>query len=303
MPFRDIYRRQAALLVRVLPHVAEEKSFALKGGTAINLFIRNMPRLSVDIDLTYLPVQERAASLAAIEAGLRRIAASLKKNVGGQVNEGTSEGRVTKLFVHVDRVQVKIEVTPVIRGCVFQVKTRRVAPPVEDTFGFAEMQIVSFPDLYAGKAVAGLDRQHPRDFFDWRDLLANEGINDELRRAFLVYMLSHNRPMFEVLAPPRKDLTQLFAREFDGMTDKPVKIEELVAAREELIAGIVGDMPDSHRNFLLAFERGQPDWKILGIAHVATLPAVKWRQFQLDNNITKEERATLVAELEKVLSK
>jgi hypothetical protein len=73
MPFRDAYHRQAALLVRVLPHVAEEKAFALKGGTAINLFIRNMPRLSVDIDLTYLPVQERAASLAAIEAALRRI--------------------------------------------------------------------------------------------------------------------------------------------------------------------------------------------------------------------------------------
>src|SRR5208282_3344256 len=258
MPFRDLYRRQGALLVRVLPHVAEEKSFALKGGTAINLFIRNMPRLSVDIDLTYLPVQERAASLAAIEAGLRRIAASLKKNVGGQVNEGASEGRVTKLFVHVDRVHVKIEVSPVIRGCVFQVKTRRVTPLVEDTFGFAEMQLVSFPDLYAGKAVAGLDRQHPRDFFDWRDLLANEGIGDELRRAFLVYMVSHDRPMFEVLAPRRKDISELFARDFDGMTDKPVTIEELIAAREALISGMVGDMPDSHREFLLSFERGKP---------------------------------------------
>jgi predicted nucleotidyltransferase component of viral defense system len=301
MPFRDIYHRQATLLVRVLPHIAREKAFALKGGTAINLFVRDMPRLSVDIDLTYLPVQERAASLAANEAALRRIATSLKKDIGGQINEGVTEGRVTKLFVHVERVQVKIEVNPVLRGCVFQVETSDVKPLVEKTFGFAEMQLVSFQDLYAGKAVAGLDRQHPRDFFDWRDLLANEGITDELRRTFLVYMVSHDRPMSEVLAAPRKDLSERFAREFDGMTEDPVKLEELAAAREALIAGMVGDMPDSHREFLLSFERGEPDWKTIGIAHVADLPAVKWRQIHLDK-LTKEKRASLVADLEKVLS-
>jgi predicted nucleotidyltransferase component of viral defense system len=302
MPFRDLYRRQAALLVRVLPHVAQEKAFALKGGTAINLFIRNMPRLSVDIDLTYLPVQERFASLAAIDASMRRIAASLKKDLGAQVTMTAFEGRVAKLIVRADDVQIKIEVTPVIRGCVFEAQMRDVAPLVEDTFGFAEMQLVSFPDLYAGKAVAGLDRQHPRDLFDWRDLIANEGISDELRRAFLVYILSHDRPMFEVLAPRRKDVTELFTRDFDGMTDKPVKIEELIAAREALIAGMVGGMPETHRAFLLSFERGEPDWKLLGIAKVADLPAVKWRQINL-NKVGPEKRAALVAELEKVLSK
>ena len=55
MAFSDLYRRQVELLVRTIPPVAQEACFALKGGTAINLFIRNMPRLSVDIDLTYLP--------------------------------------------------------------------------------------------------------------------------------------------------------------------------------------------------------------------------------------------------------
>jgi Nucleotidyl transferase AbiEii toxin, Type IV TA system len=133
MPFRDAYRRQAALIVRVLPHVAEENAFALKGGTAINLFIRNMPRLSVDIDLTYLPLQERAASLTAIEAALRRIAANIRKDVGARITDGSTEGRVNKLFVHADGVQIKIEVTPVIRGCVFEPEMLDVAPSVEDT--------------------------------------------------------------------------------------------------------------------------------------------------------------------------
>src|ERR1035441_10280040 len=192
MPFSDLYRRQVALLVRVLPHVAQETCFALKGGTAINLFIRNMPRLSVDIDLTYLPVEARPASLAAIDAALRRIAERVRVNIGGaQIFETQLEGFVTKLLVRAQGVQIKIEVTPVIRGCVFEAEVRAVAAVVEDTYGFAEMQLVSFADLYAGKAVAALDRQHPRDLFDARDLLANEGIDEALRGAFIAYMLSH----------------------------------------------------------------------------------------------------------------
>src|SRR4051794_26036479 len=74
MPFSDQYRRQVTLLIRVVPLVAQEACFALKGGTAINLFVRALPRLSVDIDLTYLPVQPRDQSLKEIEAALRRIA-------------------------------------------------------------------------------------------------------------------------------------------------------------------------------------------------------------------------------------
>ncbi len=302
MPFDEIYRRQAALLIRVLPYVAEEKCFALKGGTAINLFIRNMPRLSVDIDLTYIGLEARSAALNAIDAAMKRIAGQVRTRINGaQVTETRFENRITKLLVRTEGVQIKIEVTPVMRGCVFQPEMAGVAPMVEETLGFAEMQIVSFADLYAGKVVAALDRQHPRDLFDVRDLLANEGIDDALRRAFVVYMLSHNRPMWEVLAPHRKDITEEFMRGFDGMTAEPVSIEELVAAREALIGSIVGKMPEEHRRFLVSFERGEPDWLLLGVPDASELPAVKWRQINLDS-LTSEKRAALVARLEKVLS-
>jgi predicted nucleotidyltransferase component of viral defense system len=302
MPFADLYRKQAALLIRVLPHVAREPCFALKGGTAINLFIRDMPRLSVDIDLTYLPVEGRPASLAAIDAALRRITDRIRANINqSQITETRFEGEVTKLVVRADGVQIKIEVTPVLRGCVFEAELRSVSPKVEDSFGFAEMLLVSFADLYAGKAVAALDRQHPRDLFDARDLLANEGIDDALRRAFIVYMLSHDRPMAEVLAPRRKDISAEFMRGFDGMTDAPVSIEELVVAREALIADIVGKMPADHRRFLISFERGEPEWPLLGLPHASELPAVKWRQLNLDK-LTPEKRAALVESLEKALA-
>jgi hypothetical protein len=151
MPFAELYRKQVALLIRVLPLVAREKCFGLKGGTAINLFVRDMPRLSVVIDLTYLQIEGRAASLAAIDAALKCIAASVRTNIrGAQITEGTIDKAVTKLLVRAEGVQIKIEVTPVLRGCVYEATMRSVSESVEAAFGFAEVQMVSFPDLYAG---------------------------------------------------------------------------------------------------------------------------------------------------------
>jgi predicted nucleotidyltransferase component of viral defense system len=303
MAFRDTYRKQVALLVRILPLVAEETCFALKGGTAINLFVRDMPRLSVDIDLTYVPVAPRAESLAAIDAAMKRIVARVQKAMpDAKITSSGSEGAITQLIVRQGGVQTKIEITPVLRGCVYQPQTRAVSDAVEAAFGFAEMPVVSFADLYAGKIVAALDRQHPRDLFDVRDLLANEGIDDSLRKAFIVYLLSHDRPMSEVLAPTRKDISAEFLRGFEGMTEEPVSRDELIAAREALIAEIVGRMPDSHRRFLVSFERGEPDWALLDVPGAAELPAVKWRQLNLDK-LPAKKRAELVEALERALAK
>ena len=303
MQFSDVCRRQVKLLIQILPSVAKEDCFALKGGTAINLFIRDMPRLSVDIDLTYLPVTSRPESLAAIDAAMKRIAERLSRDLSGaqiSTSEMMPERSVTKLLVRHDSAQVKIEITPVLRGCVFEPEIRRVTPSVEAAFGFAEIRVVSFPDLYAGKIVAALDRQHPRDLFDVRDLLANEGIDDSLRSAFIVYLLSHNRPMAEILAPKRKPITEEFRRGFDGMTALPVLVEELVAAREELIESIVGGAPETHRRFLMSFERGDPDWGLLNLPGARDLPAVRWRAQNLAT-VGADERIRLVGQLERVL--
>ena len=303
MAYREVYQKQVALLVRVLPLVAEEQEFALKGGTAIKLFVRNMPRLSVDIDLTYVPVADRATSLRAIDEGMKRIADRIQKS-DPRIRVTSSvlrpENIVTKLVVRSDDVQIKIEVTPVTRGCAYEPAVRSVSELVEGAFGFAEIQVASFADLYAGKIVAALDRQHPRDLFDVRELLANEGISDELRRAFVVYMISHDRPMSEVLSPPRKDSATEFERNFAGMTNEPVALDDLVAAREAIIDTMVGHMPDEHRRFLVSFKRGEPDWTLLGLPGVADLPAVKWRQLNLDK-LSADVRAREVGKLERVL--
>ncbi len=304
MPFSDRYRRQVSLLVRMLPYVAREDAFALKGGTAINLFYRDMPRLSVDIDLTYLPVADRAESLAAIDTAMKRIAETARSiSPAGDVTEQTpraGETAVTKLIARGDGVQIKIEVTPVLRGCVYEPELRIVSPIVEESFGFAEARVVSFADLFGGKIVAALDRQHPRDLFDVRDLLANEGIDDRLRKAFIVYLLSHNRPMFEVLSARPKDITQEYERGFAGMTDAPVSLYALTDARQALVDAIIGKMPEAHRRFLISFERGEPDWPLLGLEGVSDLPAIRWRQHNLDS-LDPAARAGLVDGLRRVL--
>jgi hypothetical protein len=303
MPVSELYRRQVALLVKAIPFVAPEKSFALKGGTAINLFVRDMPRLSVDIDLTYLPVANRDKSLTDIDDAMRRIADSIRSGIpGARVDQAAPKGetRITKLLVRADGVQIKIEVTPVLRGCVYDPKTLSVSPHVEDAFGFAEIPVVSFADLYAGKLVAALDRQHPRDLFDVRDLLANEGISDQLRCAFIVYLVSTNRPFAELLEPTRIDIGPEFARGFEGMTDKAVTVDELVQAREAMITEIVGKMPANHRKFLLSLKQGEPEWPLLAVPGAEALPAVRWRLENLAK-IDKRKRDALIERLRKVL--
>lgn len=114
MGYRDQYEKQVGLLVRVMPFVAEEAVFALKGGTAINLFVRDMPRLSVDIDLTYVPVEPREASLKGIDAAMRRIGAGISANLKGARVEPRilrPEGIASKIDVELDGARIKIEVT------------------------------------------------------------------------------------------------------------------------------------------------------------------------------------------------
>jgi predicted nucleotidyltransferase component of viral defense system len=255
MPFSESYRKQVALLIRVIPIVAEETCFALKGGTAINLFVRDMPRLSVDIDLTYLPVQSYAESLAAIDAAMGRIATQVKAKIAKSTVAEGQPGSRTHLLVRADGATTKIDVTPVLRGTIHDTETKTVTEKVEQQFGFAEIPVLSFADLYAGKIVAALDRQHPRDFFDTRDLYENEGVDDALRSAFIVYLESHAWPVHEVLTARRKDMTLDYKRDFIGMTEEAITLKELVEEREILITDIVGNMPGDHKKFVLRARR------------------------------------------------
>lgn len=239
-------------MVRILPLLDSEKCFALKGGTAINLFYRELPRLSVDIDLLYLPSEGREEALANIREALSRLSELIKKTIPGIRIQNTHEqGNALRLILQVEDIRVKVELSPVIRGSVFPEVRMEVCETVEREFGYAEIQVASLPDLYAGKIAAALDRQHPRDLFDVKFLLENEGFTENLRKTFLVFLISHQRPMAELLAPHRKDIREIYESEFAQMAEVDISVEVLERTREQLVTVINKEMTPDERAFLL----------------------------------------------------
>jgi len=301
MSYSRSYAAQVALLVQILPAVAKEDCFALKGGTAINLFYRDLPRLSVDIDLTYLPLEPRAEALTNINAAMERLAASIAKLPGIRTKRILGGGQgATRVQASKQAVTVKIETTPVTRGVVFDPEIKRISASVEEQFGFAEMQLVSFEDIYGGKICAGLDRQHPRDLFDIKNLYENEGLTEDLYRAFLVYAASSSRPLCELLNPNLKDLKRLFETQFLGMTEDLISLEALEKTRLQLIADIQSRLTGQTADFLRGLQAGTPAFNLIGLPNAADLPAVKWKLINIKTFMdTRPERhAEQTAKLE-----
>lgn len=287
---REPYAAQVALLVRLLPIIAREEVFALKGGTAINLFYRNMPRLSVDIDLTYLPLRDRAESLSDIDETLDRIVAAAIRDIPklkAQRIEGGGGG-ATRIRARLEGAEVKIETSPVTRGVVHEPETRQVSPAVEEEFGFASIKVVSFEDLFGGKLHAAVDRQHPRDLFDVKLLYENEGLTDALFRTFLVYVASSPRPVQELIRPSLSPLDEQFAQEFVGMTSIPVTVDELAETRERLLVDINARLDEKIQKFLIGLHDGAPDFGAIGLPQAANLPAVRWKLLNLKKLITEQ---------------
>ena len=297
------FSNQVRLLVSVLPFVAKEECFALKGGTAINLFIRDMPRLSVDIDLAYLPIQDRDTSLDEIDAAMRRIEKGISSAFGdANVSRSLlpSTDTCIRLIIKHNGTQIKIEVTPVLRGSINPAVIKHISPHTEAAYGSVDMQLLSFEDLYGGKICATLDRQHPRDLFDVHYLLQNEGISDALKNTFIVYLLSHPRPVAELLAPRMKDIEPLYEKEFAGMTRESVSLESLVRTRKELIKTVHAKLSDDDKAFILSIKSGAPEWERFAHPDAQNLPAIKWKLHNL-SKMTKTKRQSALKKLEDVL--
>lgn len=274
------YRAQVDLLLRILPYISREDIFALKGGTAINLFIRDMPRLSVDIDLTYLPFDNREVVLQKIQDGLGRIRTVLEKHIKGLKVSSVplAEGADVKLNCQYPGAQIKIEVNSITRGHVLPVSSMPVLESVRKEFGkFAAMNIISFGELYGGKICAAMDRQHPRDLFDVRLLLDNEGITDEIWNAFLIFLLSHYKPIHELLSPILKDQQSAFKNQFRGMTNVGFSYADYTDTRKELIKTLGFRILEKDKQLLFSFASGDPDWTLQQYETVKDLPAIQWK--------------------------
>ncbi|MCF1429259.1 MAG: nucleotidyl transferase AbiEii/AbiGii toxin family protein [Shewanella sp.] len=302
MDSQSPHYKQVLLLIKMLPIVATEPVFALKGGTAINLFVRDFPRLSVDIDLAYLALEPRDEALANVRAALQRITDSI--NQEPQSRAVLQDHRVDELRIVVNSpdATIKIEVSPVARGTLHEPVTMSVQESVEDEFGYAEVPVVSLPDLYGGKLCAAMDRQHPRDLFDVRILLAEEGISRDIFVGFITYVLSHPRPINEVMNPNWQVLDEKFHTEFDGMTFDAVELEDLNSVRPAMVAALQAQFTEKDRAFLLSFKQGTPDWTLFDYPAAAELPAIRWKQQNIAKLSKNEKKhAEQLSKLEAVL--
>ncbi len=300
------YKAQVDLILRVLPYIAKEKVFALKGGTAINLFVRNLPRLSVDIDLTYLPFDDRINALNNIQNALGRIKNNLESAVKGlkvlpvPLNKGTD----IKLNCQYKNAQIKIEVNSITRGHFLPTRLMQVNEAVQDEFGkFAAINIVSHAELFGSKICAALDRQHPRDLFDVRLLLNAEGFSDEVRYGLIVSLLSHYKPIHELINPIPKDQKSAFETQFAGMAAIEFGYDDYKNTKSQLINLIAKSLTINDKKLMLGFVKGNPDWNLFPYGIIQKLPAVQWKLLNVNklkkNNPHKYEQ--LVLSTEKVL--
>ena len=299
------YTDRVRLLVEILPVLAKEPRFALKGGTAINLFEHDRPRLSVDIDLAWLPVHGYAEDARLIAEALGRLADVLRApplqlQVQASAGEG---GAVTRLVASRGRARVQIETTPVMRGAVHPVRSMVVRPRVEEAFGFAEVQVLDFADLYAGKLAAALSRQHPRDLFDVGLLLEDERADEMLWRTFLVYLTCSPKPAWEMLAPRAPaGFEAIFETHFKGMTSEPIDVAALLESRERLLARVAQWLDEPSCAFLRSVEGEQPDFGLIGLAHAEELPGVRRKLHNLAQR-TAAKRAEDRRQLEEALTR
>ncbi len=273
------YIETVRLLLEVAPVVFEQPGFAMKGGTAINLFVHDMPRLSVDIDVVYISYDHsREEALKAISTGLEKISQTLKGR-GLEVEIiSTITGEDLKLLGKRRSVLVKVEVNHVFRGTILPSASQRLVAPARELFATEiAVPILARAELYGSKLVAAMDRQHPRDFFDVRGMYEHGGLTPEIVECFVCYLAGHNRPVHEVLFSRENDMTSAFENEFIGMTREPVTLAELQGIRQRLKKELPSALTSNHRQFLLGLVGGAPDWSLMQCAHLAEMPAIRWK--------------------------
>ena len=272
------------LLLAVAPVVFESPRFALKGGTALNLFVQELPRLSVDIDVVFTDhVMARDSALAAIGEDLQAAKLRLEGMGNSAILRKTQQGDEAKLLVADQTSQIKVEVNFVFRGTLLPVMRLPLVSAARDLFTTAmELPVLAIPELYGSKLVAALDRQHPRDWFDVSAMVDRFGMEAQMVDCFVAYLVGHNRPVHEVLFSNDLPLAEIFSTDFVGMTTTEVPLRRLIDTRQYIRQELPKAITDAHRHFLLSFVRAEPDWSLMPFKHLQNLPAIRWKLLNLE---------------------
>ena len=295
--YSPVFARKVELLLKLMPFVMNEGVFAVHGGTAINLFVKDMPRYSVDIDLTYMPLANREDSIKDINTHLESIITHAKPQLPGL--HVVPNYDTCKLLCEYRGYQVKIEVNQTKRGIIGgEVQTLPLCDKAQEEFGmYCEAVIVPQTLLYGGQIAAALSRQHPRDLFDVKHM--NIPLKD-VREGLIFCLLGSDRPIHESFAPMLIDQHAAMENQFEGMTDIPFSYEEFEQTRNQLIADVRNLMTDADKNFLLSFEAGEPLWDGYEFEYFRNYPSVQWKLLNLAK-LKKQNPSKLQSIVDKLL--
>lgn len=285
----NLYKEQVRLLLRILPVIYREEDFAVHGGTAINLFIKDLPRYSVDVDLTYIPLGPRDESLADIDKKLAAISQQLQR----AVPDINIRPVPNKLLCSLGRSTVKIEVNGIKRGIIGPTIEMPLCDKAQEEFGmYCKARIVPVEQLYGGKIAAALSRQHPRDLFDYNYMEPDK--IDRLKRGFMFALLGSDKPFIESLAPHVINQQEALENQFRGMTDIPFTYENYETARKQLIAFVNTMLSEEDQAFLVSFEEGDPQWEKSAYSDFSDFPSVQWKLLNIKKlktqNLEKHSR-------------
>lgn len=279
----EIYKRQVALLIRIMPLVYQIKDFAVHGGTAINLFHKNMPRYSVDIDLTYIHIQEREESLKTIKEHLTILKKNIEKTIPNI--KVIPKYDIWKLQCTLNGATVKIEVNGTKRGVIGEIEEKMLCQKAQQEFSMAcKARTVSYSQLYGGKITAALSRQHPRDLFDCKYMEINTF--NEVKDGFMLCLLGSDKPIIESLQPNDIDQSKVLENQFKGMSDIEFTYEDYEKTRKKLINQVNTSLTETDNAFILSFEEGNPDWSKCSAGDLSNYPSIKWK---LQNIINLKE--------------
>ena len=193
---RDTFEKVLRLR-EILRYLNKEEYFGehllLKGGTAINLMVFNLPRLSVDIDMDYTPNDTKKDMLEARE----RITTLLKGYMeaeGYQLSKGSRFTHSLDAFYYQyqnaggNRDMIKIELNYSLRAHILEPVHRRILPEAFDD-GMT-IRMAAPMELFAAKGNALISRAAARDLYDWGNLIAENLFADErdmFRKCFAFY--------------------------------------------------------------------------------------------------------------------
>lgn len=270
----DVYRKKVELLLRILPFVTDEECFAVHGGTAINLFVKNLNRLSVDIDVTYIPLEDRTSSLNHINEALMRIADRTRRSF--RDIRIIPRLDICKITCERQGCQVKIEVNQTKRGLVCgEARLYPLCEKAQSLFGMeVDARIVSLPQLYGGKISAALSRQHPRDLFDVRQM---DIPLSAVKEGIIFCLLGSDRPIHESFSPNFIDQKEAMENQFVGMSDIPFSYEEFEMTRDSLIKGVNDIMTETDKRFIVGFEELTVNQGDNPYSKFFDYPSVKWK--------------------------